>query len=59
MRLPFLTGLTGNGSTLFQLAPAVQTGIYQAPADRVLKNTHQAVSQGVRRFGKRSIFMDI
>jgi len=23
--------------------------------DRVLKNTHQAVSQGVRRFGKRSI----
>jgi len=24
--------------------------------DRVLKNKHQAVSQGVRRFGKRSIF---
>jgi len=25
----------------------------------VLKNKHQAVSQGVRRFGKRSIFMDM
>jgi len=24
--------------------------------NRVLKNKHQAVSQGVRRFGKRSIF---
>ena len=24
--------------------------------DRVLKNKHQTVSQGVRRFGKRSIF---
>jgi hypothetical protein len=24
----------------------------------VLKNKHQAVSQGVRRFGKRSIFVD-
>jgi len=24
----------------------------------VLKNTHQAVSQGVRRFGKRSLFGD-
>jgi hypothetical protein len=23
---------------------------------RVLKNKHQAVSQGVRRFGKRSLF---
>jgi len=23
---------------------------------KVLKNKHQAVSQGVRRFGKRSIF---
>jgi hypothetical protein len=26
---------------------------------RVLKNKHQAVSQGVRRFGKRSIFIDM
>jgi hypothetical protein len=26
---------------------------------RVLKNKHQAVSQGVRRFGKRSIFKDM
>jgi hypothetical protein len=25
----------------------------------VLQNRHQAVSQGVRRFGKRSIFEDI
>jgi len=24
----------------------------------VLKNKHQAVSQGVRRFGKRSLFID-
>jgi hypothetical protein len=27
--------------------------------NRVLKNKHQAVSPGVRRFGKRSIFNDI
>jgi hypothetical protein len=26
---------------------------------RVLKNKHQAVSQGVRRFGKRSLFIDM
>jgi hypothetical protein len=26
---------------------------------RVLKNKHQAVSQGARRFGKRSIFNDM
>jgi hypothetical protein len=26
---------------------------------RVLKNKHQTVSQGVRRFGKRSIFIDM
>jgi len=26
---------------------------------RVFKNKHQAVSQGVRRFGKRSIFSDM
>jgi hypothetical protein len=26
---------------------------------RVLKDKHQAVSQGVRRFGKRSIFVDM
>jgi hypothetical protein len=26
---------------------------------RVLKNKHQAVSQGVRRFGKRSICSDM
>ncbi|MCK7511340.1 MAG: hypothetical protein MZV70_49630, partial [Desulfobacterales bacterium] len=26
---------------------------------RMLKNKHQAVSQGVRRFGKRSIFSDM
>jgi hypothetical protein len=25
---------------------------------RVLKNKHQAISQGVRRFGKRSLFSD-
>jgi len=25
----------------------------------VLKNKHQAVSQGVRRFGKRSIYIDM
>jgi len=25
----------------------------------MLKNEHQAVSQGVRRFGKRSIFEDM
>jgi hypothetical protein len=29
------------------------------PLIRVLKNKHQAVSQGVRRFGKRSIFIDM
>jgi hypothetical protein len=33
-------GLTGNGSTLFQMM-----GIYQGPANRVLKNKHQAVSE--------------
>jgi hypothetical protein len=27
--------------------------------NRVLQNKHQAVSQGVRRFGKRSIFKDM
>jgi hypothetical protein len=27
--------------------------------NRVLKNKHQAVSQGVRRFGKRSICIDM
>ena len=27
-----------------------------APTNRVWKNKHQAVSQGVRRFGKRSLF---
>jgi hypothetical protein len=34
---------------------------YRVGADhsRVLKNKHQAVSQGVRRFGKRSIFKDM
>jgi hypothetical protein len=85
-RLPFLTGLAGNGSTLFedpaascresstvrnpaffkirsltppqaagnglafavQLAPAVQASIHQPPTTRVLKNKHQAVSQGER-----------
>jgi hypothetical protein len=26
---------------------------------RVLKNEHQAVSQGARRFGKRSMFIDM
>jgi hypothetical protein len=26
---------------------------------RVMENKHQAVSQGVRRFGKRSIFRDM
>jgi hypothetical protein len=26
---------------------------------RVLKNKHRAVGQGVRRFGKRSIFIDM
>jgi hypothetical protein len=31
----------------------------QAEINRVLKNEHQAVSQGVRRFGKRSIFEDM
>jgi len=29
---------------------------YNQKFNRVLKNKHQAVSQGVRRFGKRSIF---
>jgi hypothetical protein len=28
-------------------------------SNRVLKNKHQAVSQGVRRFGTRSIFIDM
>jgi hypothetical protein len=27
--------------------------------NRVLQNKHQAVSQGVRRFGKRSIFKNM
>jgi hypothetical protein len=27
--------------------------------NRVFKNKHQAVSQGVRRFGKRSICIDM
>jgi hypothetical protein len=27
--------------------------------NRVFKNKHQAVSQGVRRFGKRSIFSNM
>jgi hypothetical protein len=34
-------------------------GIYREPAARALKNKHQAVSQGVRRFEKRSIFIDM
>jgi len=29
--------------------------IFVAALSRVLKNKHQAVSQGVRRFGKRSV----
>jgi hypothetical protein len=45
-------------------APVPATGKHpQAPArnklNRVLKDKHQAVSQGVRRFGKRSIFSDM
>jgi hypothetical protein len=39
-------GLQRNGEMLFL------TSI------RVLKNKHQTVSQGVRRFGKRSLFSD-
>jgi len=31
----------------------------QSCFSRVLKNKHQTVSQGVRRFGKRSIFYDM
>jgi hypothetical protein len=31
----------------------------RAVINRVLKNKHQAVSQGVRRFGKRSLFIDM
>jgi hypothetical protein len=31
----------------------------QAGFSRVFKNKHQAVSQGVRRFGKRSILIDM
>jgi hypothetical protein len=27
--------------------------------DKVFKNKHQAVSQGARRFGKRSIFINM
>jgi hypothetical protein len=30
-----------------------------SPFNRVFRNKHQAVSQGVRRFGKRSIFIDM
>jgi hypothetical protein len=36
-------------------------GLFQLAlrSNRVFKNKHQAVSQGVRRFGKRSIFIDM
>jgi hypothetical protein len=41
------------------IAAGCADGIYREPTARVLKNKHQAVSQGVRRFGKRSICIDM
>jgi hypothetical protein len=38
-----------------QVSHREQNRIPEYPPIRVLKNKHQAVSQGVRRFGKRSI----
>jgi hypothetical protein len=34
-------------------------GLFRAAQTGVLKYKHQAVSQGVRRFAKRSIFSDM
>jgi hypothetical protein len=34
-------------------------GAFIFQSTRLLKNKHQAVSQGARRFGKRSIFMNM
>jgi hypothetical protein len=34
------------------------TASQKFPDSRVFKNKHQAVSQGVLRFGKRSLFSD-
>jgi hypothetical protein len=47
-----------------QILPSVRFAVkregfprrFSVRVDWVLKNKHQAVSQGVRRFGKRSIF---
>jgi len=41
------------------VAPPFGAACGMPPPNRVFKNKHQAVSQGVRRFGKRSIFSDM
>jgi hypothetical protein len=46
------------GINLPGAAPALRAAATPA-TNRVLKNKHQAVNQGVRRFGKRSIFSDM
>jgi hypothetical protein len=41
------------------IAVGCADGIYLEPTARVLKNKHQAVSQGGLRFGKRSICIEM
>jgi hypothetical protein len=41
------------------IAAGCADGIYLKPTARVLKNKHQAVSQGGLRFGKRSICIEM
>jgi hypothetical protein len=43
---------------LSRQAKATSAG-FEIQYSRVLKNKHQAVSQGLRRFGKRSILIDM
>jgi hypothetical protein len=49
---PFSPGF--NDRTSSPISPAANL----IPFNRVLKNKHQAVSQGVRHFAKRSLFSD-
>jgi hypothetical protein len=61
-----LTGLMADTSTAPLRISALSFDLHfhpwhtaeATPSNRVLKNKHQAVSQGVRRFGKRSLFSD-
>jgi hypothetical protein len=49
--------LSNSGNTVTQISHNFQQD--RQLFNRVLKNKHQAVSQGVRRFGKRSILRNM